>query len=487
YGGSGGAYHTVAGFEDTHGVWDGAVPYVIGSTMAIPNMFTVRIRAMRILNGKFDQIVDAVEPGGSGNPYAGLSAAQASVLREVTQMGFPIRSWFGWKTMGIHGLAALYPGIRLADASYFTDFWTKPGYLGHDHPEQFEGARLQFPTTVSAMLTGADAAREDINTDATSNRNRGGVNNAFRARGEDTLKRVVAVRLSSTPPKVFFTGGDLVIKSGAAAGKTLPIAHIDGDVVVLGIVDRDILAKLAPGDAVQVDNSSFLALETYHWHQVPGPDYPEWNQFRGPDGKPLYPQRPMLLGPLFLNHSFGPVENGRFDGKMIILSSLWDREAMPWQGDWYRQRINANYGAEAGDKVRLYYTDYALHGDEYAIEDPTRTVSYTGELQQALRLLAAWVEHGVAPPQSTSYRIQAGQVIVPQTAIQRLGIQPVVELRADGRDRADIQPGMTVTFTGHIAVPPGGGRVVAAAWDFDGSGAFVNHAVVPQGRQSINI
>ena len=31
------------------GVWDGVVPYVIGSPMAIPNMFTVRMHAQRIL------------------------------------------------------------------------------------------------------------------------------------------------------------------------------------------------------------------------------------------------------------------------------------------------------------------------------------------------------------------------------------------------------------------------------------------------------
>jgi len=36
YGGSGGAYRTVGSFENTSGVWDGVVPYVLGSTMAIP-------------------------------------------------------------------------------------------------------------------------------------------------------------------------------------------------------------------------------------------------------------------------------------------------------------------------------------------------------------------------------------------------------------------------------------------------------------------
>jgi hypothetical protein len=479
YGGSGGAYHTIAGFENTRGVWDGAVPYVPGSTMAIPNMFTVRIRAMRILNDKFPQILDAIEPGGSGDPYAGLTPEQADVLHEVTRMGFPMRSWFGYKTMGIHGMAALYPGMKLADGAYFTDFWTKPGYLGHDHPEQFAGARLQFPTTVTSLLTGAEAAAQGLNTDASSNRNRGGVNNAFRAAGEDADKRIVGLRLAGAPPVTNFIGGDLLILSGAAKGQSLPLAHIDGNVVILGIVDSDVLAKLAPGDAVQVDNSNFLALETYHWHQVPGPDYKVWDQFRGPDGKPLYPQRPMLLGPLFLRASFGPVETGQFEGKMILISSLWDREAMPWQADWYRQRIAAHFGASADQHVRLWYTDYAQHGDEYAIEDPTRTVSYAGELQFALRALAAWVEQGTPPPASTSYRIDDGQVIVPPTAAERKGVQPVVTLAVNGGARADITAGQTVSFTGTIAAPPGGGTVVDAAWDFDGAGTFPEHSPTP--------
>ena len=189
YGGSGGAFHTIAGFENTRGVWDGAVPYVVGSTMAIPNMFTIRIRAMRILNDKFPQILDAVEPGGSGDPYAGLTPEQADVLREATRMGFPMRSWFGYKTMGIHGLAALYPAIKQVDTSYFTDFWTKPGYLGFDHPEQFATARLQFKSSIGTLVTGVDAEQLKLNTDASNERNKGGVDNAFRTASAEATDR----------------------------------------------------------------------------------------------------------------------------------------------------------------------------------------------------------------------------------------------------------------------------------------------------------
>ena len=129
YGGSGGAFRTIGAMESTSGVWDGAVPYVSGSTMAIPNMSTVRMQALRVLRDKFPQIVDALEPGGSGDPYAGLTPCEASVLREVEAMGFPMESWFGWRTMGLHGFAALYGGVSQADPTYFQDFWNTPGEL----------------------------------------------------------------------------------------------------------------------------------------------------------------------------------------------------------------------------------------------------------------------------------------------------------------------------------------------------------------------
>lgn len=484
YGGSGGAFRTIGSIENTQDVWDGVVPYVLGSPMAPPNMFTVRLRAMRILNDKFPQILDAVEPGGSGDPYAGLSAEQASVLREVTKMGFPTPSWFGYKTMGIHGFAALYGGMLQADPKYFTDFWTKPGYLGFDDPKSFDGYRMQHDAAIAAPITALEAARLKLDTRVTNGT--ANVDNAFEALNGAAGQRVVAFRLSSAPPKVFFLGGDLIVNSGAALGQRLTVARIVGDVVVLGVVDDAVAAKIKAGDSVRVDNANFLAAETYHWHQVPPADagYPEWNQFRGADGKPLYPQRAFLLGPLFTAATTGrpfgqPPMIGKFKGKMILVENLWDREAMPWQGDWYRRRVEANLGAATDANFRIWYTDHALHGDSARQEDPTRTVSYLGVLQQALRDLSLWVEKGVAPPASTAYSIADGQVIVPATAAARKGIQPVVTVTANGRARAVVKPGQTVRFVATIAVPPGTGSIVGATWDFETAGTFPVKAAMP--------
>lgn len=476
YGGSGGAFRTIGSIENSVGVWDGVVPYVLGSTMAIPNMFTVRMHAMRILKDRWPQIIDAVEPGGSGDPYAGLTTREADALREVTKMGFPTPSWFGYRTMGVHGFAALYQGMVMADPSYFTDFWTKPGYLGFDNPGDFDGARVQHKAQVIAAITAAEAARLKLNTSVVDGRKDGGVDNAFAALQGEGAQLIVAYRLSSAPPAVDFLGGDLIL----ADGRRLALNRIVGDVVILGVADPAIAASVKAGDAVQVDNSNFLAAQTYHRHQVPGRDFPVWDQFRKSDGTPIYPQRPMILGPLFVQATSGSQLTGKFAGKMIVVENLWDREAMPWQADWYRQRIAAHLGAATDDNLRLWFTDHALHGDSSRQEDPTRTVSYLGVLQQALRDLSAWVERGVAPPASTAYRIADGQVIVPADAATRKGIQPIAQVSANGGVKALVKSGAPVAFAASIAVPPGAGQIVAAEWDFEGDGTFPVKAALPR-------
>jgi hypothetical protein len=488
FGGSGGAYRTIGSFENTRGVWDGVVPYVLGSFMAIPNGFTVRMHAMRILRDKFPQIVDAVEPGGSGDPYAGLNDEQAAALREVTAMGFPIQSWFGWRTMGIHGFAALYGGMLQADPTYFTDFWIKPGYLGFDHPESFAGQRMQHVSRITQVIRAGQAATLNLNTSVVNGTVNGGVDNAFGALQGSGGDRVVAYRLAAAPPAMQFLGGDLFAQSGKATGKRLTLNRVAGDVVILGVADQALAAQLAVGDEVRVDNSNFLAAQTYHRHQVPpGDEFPEWDQFRGGDGKPLYPQRPVLLGPIFTKATAGSLLDADFDGKMILLESLWDREAFPWQGDWYRKRVQARFGAQTDQRFRLWYVDHALHGDMTRQEDPTHTVSYLGVLQQALRDLAIWVEKDIPPPSTTAYAIDGGQVRVADKASSRKGLQPVVTVSAKAGRRIEAKAGTPVRFDGRIETPPGSGEVVVADWDFDGSGEFTAHSQVRAGHNAVTV
>jgi len=478
FGGSGGAYRTVGGMENTEGVWDGVVPYVLGSPMAIPNVFAVRMHAMRILHDKFPQVIDALEPGGSGDMYAGLNQEEREALQEVTRMGFPPQSWFGYRTMGIHGFLVLYQSVVAVDRKYFDeDFWNVNGYLGYDHPESFLKSKLKKETRIKEGISIDQAVRLGL-AQPLSERERGTADAAWKSLGGQEGGMPVAFKLDDKLPDVNFMGGDLVIRSGNAAGKVLMLTKVEGDMVFLGPADPAVLVQIKAGDEVLVDNSNFLAVQTYHRHQVPGKEFYVWDQFRDSEGNPLYPQRPMLLGPMFTMGAAGVLPTGRFRGKMILLESLWDREAFPWQADWYRSRVKENLGSETDNHFRLWYTDRALHGDNSEQEDPTRTVSYLGVLQQALRDLSAWVEKGTDPPASTSYIIRDGQVIVPARASERLGIQPVVTFTANGSESIKIKAGTRVIFTATVEMPPDAGRIVSVKCDFEGSGKFTDEVKV---------
>jgi hypothetical protein len=461
FGGSGGCFKTLSGFENTT-TWEGAVPFVCGSPMAIPNVFTVRILAMRILKNKFASVVDATEPGGSGNIYQNLSDEEQDALREVTKMGFPPAAWFNYKTIGEGAFPVLFPLVKLMDPGYFKDFWTVPGYEGMNPKPSLTRARVQHPTTVVKVVSPGNSE---------SQKSFGGVDAAKDAINDSQM---MGIQMESVPSQDL-EGAFVIVKTGAPAGKELPVGKVNGNTVFIarnpfGADNSSDVKALKPGDQVVLDNSDFLAMQYYHRHQVPGPDYYVWDQFRGPDGKPLEPQRPMLIGPLVTGA--GSVQSGKFKGKMIIVESMMDQDALPWQADWYRSKVKEALGDRIDDSFRLWYVDHALHGDGARQGDTTHTVSYLPDLYQALRDLSVWVEKDVPPPPSTNYKMVDGQVEVPTTAAERKGIQPVVIVNANGGARAEVHTGKPVTFTAVIEVPPNTGKVVSAAWDFEGDGSF---------------
>mgnify|MGYP006972339032 CR=1 FL=1 len=484
FGGSGGAYRTVGCSESTQGVWDGFVPFVLGSPMAIPNVFCVRMHAMRLLHNKLPQIVDAVEPGGSGDMYAGLNDEEKAALTEVTKMGFPPKAWYGYKDMGIHGFLVLYQGVVAADKSYFeNDFWNKPGYLGYNAPESLRKARLQKKSTITALINSAKGVQLGL-TEPIAENERGSADKAWKSMGGAGEEMPVAYQLNDEMPDVDFLGGDLIILSGKAKGASLQITKVEGDKVVLAPTNPTAtLVKIMPGDSVQVDNSNFLAVQTYHRHQVPSKDFYVWDQFRDNNGDPLYPQRPMLLGPIFTQSAAGCVPTGKIHGKMIVLCSMMDREAFPWQGDWYRYKVREHLGDKADANFRLWYTEHAIHG---FTDDSTHAVSYEGELEQALLDMSDWVEKGIEPAKTTNYLIQDGQIVVPAKADDRKGIQPVVNATIKGSKRADIQTGDKVTFHVTVDIPQGKGKLVFAKWNFDGSKSYTKYVDLTKAKVTNN-
>jgi hypothetical protein len=422
-----------------------------------------------VLRDKFPAIVDALEPGGSGDMYAGLDVEEREALAEVTRMGFPPRSWFDVDriALGYTGVfCSLVDNIVKWDPEYFEDFWTVPGYLGASPTDSLERARVQHKTTISRVVKSSEAAELGLPMSMSA---------MFGDSDEDLP---AALRLASLPEGEL-RGASMTIASGRAAGHVLHISGVVGDFVMTGFgeVHLDAMSAIEAGDEVVIDNAIYLATQTYHRHQVPGPDYSVWDQFRTADG-PMYPQRPTLLGYRYARQGAGSVMSGRFAGKMIVVGALMDEAAYVWQADWYRSLVAQALGPRLDDQYRLWFVDHAMHtapnvmpGDAKPVRT-TRVVPYSGVLQQALRDLSAWVELGIAPPASTRYEMVDGQLRVPARAAERRGIQPVVLLTANGRARAEVAVGEVVQFSAVIEVPPGAGVVVGAEWDFEGDGDF---------------
>jgi hypothetical protein len=469
FGGSGGAFKTIGCVENCIGVWDGAVPFVHGSPVSLPNVFTSQAHAMRILRDKFPAIVDAIEPGGSGDMYAGLNIEEREALAEVTRMGFPPRAWFNFEriAMGYTGVfSSLLDNMRKWDPAYFEEFWTTPGYLGANPPESLSRARVQHRSAISKVVRSKEAAKL-------------GLQISMSARFADSEVDGPAALQIQSMPNGNLQGATLSLASGEAAGHVLYISGVAGDMVMIGFGEAHAKAVTAikAGDEVVIDNSAYLASQTYHRHQVPSSEYAVWDQFKTA-GEPVYPQRPMLLGPRYARAGGGSIQTGRFACKMIVVQTLMDEAAYPWQADWYRSRVAEVLGPRLDDQYRLWFVDHAMHTAQTASPgDPrpvrtTRVVDYGGVLQQALRDVSAWVENGVVPPPSTAYTVVDGQVQVPPTAAARKGIQPVVTLSANGGQRTEVDVGEAVKFTAVIEASPGTGTIVAADWDFEGAGDY---------------
>lgn len=470
FGGSGGAYKTLACFENAIGVWDGALPYVMGSPVSIPNLFTVQAHAMRVLRDKFPSIVDALEPGGSGDMYEGLNIEEREALAEVTRMGFPPRAWFNVQriALGYTGVfSSLVDNLVKWDPEYFEDFWNVPGYLGANPPESLTRARIQHKTKISKVVKASEAVAMGLRV-------------SMPARlAERGVEMPAAIQIESMP-EGNLQGAALNLLSGEGKGHIFYITGAIGDLLMVGFGEAHFraLVSIKAGDEVMIDNSVYLAAQTYHRHQVPPSDeYYVWNQYKAV-GKPIYPQRPEILGFRYAPSGGGAVQSGCFAGKMIVVEAMMDEAAYPWQADWYRSRVREAQGPGFEDNFRLYFVDHAMHTTQSARpNDPrpvvtTRTVNYTGVLHQALRDLSNWVEKGLVPPPSTVYKMEDGQVVVPPTATERKGVQPVVTLTANGGVRAEVAVGENVEFIGVIEVPRGTGTVVGAEWDFEGAGDF---------------
>jgi hypothetical protein len=455
YGGSGGCFQTTGAAEHTSGVWDGFMPFVLGVNDAVPSNFTTRTHALRILRrrNRFPAILDAIGPGGSGDMYAGLDDEERAALREITLLGFPPRAWYAHESLGSGYLADAAPLIPPLDPSYVDDFWSKPGYLGADPAASIHQARFTYETTVSAVIPGPRTS----------------------------------LQLASLPDHDV-RDAYLTLLSGEAAGKSLAIITVEGGKLGFArISDAAVFAAIRPGDKVRIDNSWTLALQTYQRHTLPTDETEYgWSQFRGPGGRPLYPQRGNTVANFFTKTTASALLTGRITAKMLMVQTMMDIDAFPWGADWYRATVRSAVGDAFDDRYALWFIDHAQHDNPQTPLARAHAVGFSGVLQQGLRDLARWVETGVKPSEPR-YQVVESQIVLPARAAERLGPQPVVELAADGGARAEVRAGQSVTLTGAIEAPPGAGAVVSAEWDFEGVGSFVPADDLGEPRPSVSV
>lgn len=474
FGGSGGSFKTMGCMEATDGVWDGAVPYVMANPMAAPNVFAPRMRAMRLLGEEgLKRVVDAMEPGGSGNIYEGLDELQQQALEEATKMGFPKKAWFDHPYMGDGALMVLVPTVYTVFPTYFKDFWEKDGYAGADVTSNEYRDRMQHVTKVTRL--DYNYGEKELSEEEKNSVNTSWVNTLL---GGAKLPQIYVEE--GIPEDAYSFHCRFRVLDGEAKGAEINIEAIEGKKIILhpennGANNKNLFENLKPGDRVMIDNSDAIAMQSFHRHQIPDETYKVYEQFRDSKGNPLYPQLPMLIAPMIAVSGAGVMLTGNIHGKIIGLCSMLDESACPWHGDWYREAIRRS-GIDEEKQFRLYYHDNSIHDDRAGyLDDPQHQVDYLGTLHQALLDVAAWCEKGIEPLPTMNYQFEDGQILLPEKASERGGMQPVVcaavsdangNSTFDGKV-ANVKVGEEVIFTAIIEMPPHAGRVTSAAWDYE--------------------
>lgn len=461
HGGSGGAYKTLACIENTN-AWDGAVPYVIGCPVSLPNTITLHAQGQRTLRRVFAKIVDALDAGGSGNMYEGLTEEETFMLREITAMGFPPQAWFleaeGMINDG--SLPVQIPHVKSGDPEFFEDFWKIPGYLGTDPSGMAVKDRLQFDGKVKSVHIPGTPVDENVVNELN------GVDDAWKKMMTDG--RDGYIELESIPEgELYLNGVTIEITSGKSAGKRLVLGGIRGNCLMIGMcygMDdlETVLGNICPGDAIHLDNSDYIAIQSYYRHQVPDDlSFHAWDQFRDSDGRPNIPQRPHVMG--YDLTGTGTVQDGCIQGKVIVIQSLMDESTCPWCADWYREKVREAKGNE--DDFRVYYMERCMHGNVSWLENNMVT-NYLGAMYQSLLDISDWVERGIEPRMSSVYTLEEGQIYVRENAAERKGLQPTVKLSANGAPCVHVKVGETVHFTAEVQIPEGAGEITAVDYDF---------------------
>lgn len=466
WGCSGGGIVSMAAAENTIGVWDGVQPQCMGPT-GVATFHSFHWQAhytMAIPQAKRDAIAAAAVQGGTGDIYAGLNEEEKSVLNEFISAGYPL------PVIGNH-FKNLIPlvdpiDIRMADPTYEDDFWSRPGYAGANPPNYLKAAKVDGWATITGISRDAAGAITAIQFDPATVPKLGTTGDAYleyyvyAADGKTRLidpKRVVG-EPSDNRRRYSLRG----IYDPAKA--TLTLAGTIKDVFnhESPITNSPVLLNaLKVGSKVRINNRFILAMYFYpRYSNIPGAR--SYDQYRNPDGSAKYPQRKdisVLAGANYRTMG-GRVETGAIKTKVMVIEGRGDNLSWPLFNASYAEQIQRTLGAaKANAMMRFYLHDngrHAVGGGE------------PGIFQQSIQDLMAWAEKGVAPPPSTTYVIRNGQVTPPDNAAERHGLQPVMNLTANGVARAMVGVNQPVNLASRIEMPPNTGQIVQYGWTIDG-------------------
>lgn len=486
WGGSGGGRRSPLCLEYGAGVYDGALPFMGGGeicdwgstkrirgsqVMSFASMFNVQ----RLLGDKVESVIDAMAPGGSGDPFSGLSTHQREELANLYRQGFPV----GDEPMIAAPMGQMWLWTSIADMlqeehpEYFRDFWNKPGYVGFDQPQYVEGDLIDVTLPVTRVIRGRDIV-ERPEEYAAAGTPQVLKDIAFMSTLTGALDLPVAVEVAGIEGG-YRLGAGIKVVSGAAAGRQLYAMYAGGDIFSCDGRDEANLQRFAgveAGDLVHVTNRAFLAYCYYYRHHAM--EDPQF-EFLRPGGRYVYDQHEVpLMSPLM-----GVGYSGKFAGKLLWVHHTHDSSLWPPQGLIYKAAVEGVRGgaAAASDQYRLRWTQNAEHiGPQFLPGGhgrPTSTwlIDYNPVIEQSLCDLAAWVEDGVEP-HGTNFTVWDNQIVLPASASERGGIQPVVQVDIDGAARADVAARQPFAVSLHAEMPPGAGYLTTLAWDLDGSGAF---------------
>jgi hypothetical protein len=481
WGGSGGGRRSPGCLEYCPDVWDGALPFMGGGETESHGefrelkgrggSFSAMFNVQRLLGDKLLDVIDAVSPGGGGNPFAGLDTHQREELANLYRLGFPRGDeWVIAQPSGVIWQWASMADRFLAQDDYYEKFWTTPGHIGHDAPELVAGDLIDTVGTVARVVRAQDFLDDPELQSPKYDRLRPRALMLAGTRGFD-LPIAVEVPGAATGYQL---GMSVRLTTGQAAGRSLWVMYAVGDLMVCdgaGEASNLRFTDVLPGDEVHLDNHAFLAQCYFYRHHLL--DSLEW-EFLKVDGKPIYPQHELPMNSPFM----GVAYSGQYEGKLLWVHHTHDASLWPSQGVIYGPQVVRAQGEEAAAlKFRIRWTENAEHVPaEFVPSMPDRSsatwlIDYRPIIEQSLADLARWVEDGIEPA-GTAFEYADGKVTLPSTAAERGGIQPVVHVSANGGSRAEVKAGEPVTLQVDAEVPAGAGTVIGVSWDFDGSGTY---------------